>query len=228
MSEGLQASRRAAQGLCLKRTMTFDEWAALGHRIAVIASASAWSLGDWLNFGEKVFGKRYRTAIDATHFDYQTLRNYAWVARSFAVSRRRDTLSFAHHAEVAALPEPAQELWLSRAEKGRWSRGELRGRLRAERRALAGARDALPVVVRVEVQPEQERRWREAAAANRLALADWLASTMDAAANEVLTTGEPSRAVGRAREQSLHRVQITGGLPNQLASRTSAARFEPQ
>ena len=40
--------------------------------------------------------------------DYQTLRNYAWVARRFAMSRRRDTLSFGHHAEVPALPEPEQ------------------------------------------------------------------------------------------------------------------------
>ncbi len=32
----------------------------------------------------------------------------AWVARRFPVSRRRDTVSFQHHAEVAALPEPEQ------------------------------------------------------------------------------------------------------------------------
>lgn len=202
--------------------MTFDEWAALGHRIAVIASVSAWSLGDWLNFGEEVFGERYRTAIEATRFDYQTLRNYAWVSRAFALSRRRDKLSFAHHAEVAALPEPAQELWLSRAERERWSRNELRGRLRAERRALAGACDVLPVVVRLEVLPEQERRWRQAAAANRLALGDWLASTMDAAAEEVLTGASAPRPARRAQGHSLHGSHSTGGYPNHLALRTSA------
>jgi hypothetical protein len=45
----------------------------------------------------------------------QNRLNYAWVARRFAMSRRRDTLSFGHHAEVAALPEPEQDFWLREA-----------------------------------------------------------------------------------------------------------------
>ena len=48
--------------------------------------------------------------------DYQTLRNYAWVARRFPAGRRRAGVSFAHHAEVARLPEPEQDYWLRRAE----------------------------------------------------------------------------------------------------------------
>jgi hypothetical protein len=63
----------------------------------------------WLIHGENAYSGRYRDAIEQTSLDYQTLRNYAWVARSLPLSRRRDTLSFAHHAEVARPPECEQD-----------------------------------------------------------------------------------------------------------------------
>ncbi|MFD3523433.1 hypothetical protein [Streptomyces sp. NPDC058653] len=61
----------------------------------------------------------------------QTLRNYAWVGRRFEHHRRRDTLSFAHHAEVTRLSPPEQDLWLGKAEAQKWSRNELRRAVRA-------------------------------------------------------------------------------------------------
>lgn len=42
------------------------------------------------------------------------------------MSRRRDTLSFTHHAEVAALAEPEQDFWLRKAEEHKWSVKRLR------------------------------------------------------------------------------------------------------
>jgi hypothetical protein len=48
--------------------------------------------------------------------------NYAWVARRFELSRRRDTLTFGHHAELAALREPEQGSWLDQAQTGRRGR----------------------------------------------------------------------------------------------------------
>lgn len=113
-SQAAVATRVRANGLELSAGMSFDEWAILGHRIARVHSGSAWALGDWLLYGERSFGDRYRSAVDATNLDYQTLRNYAWVARSFESARRREGLSFQHHAEVAALSEPEQDLWLHR------------------------------------------------------------------------------------------------------------------
>jgi hypothetical protein len=77
-------------------------------------------------YGESAYTGRYREAIEKTSLDYQTLRNYAWVARRFPMSRRRDTLSFGHHAEVAALQGPEQDYWLRKAEELRWSRNQLR------------------------------------------------------------------------------------------------------
>ena len=89
-------------GLLLPDGMSFDSWRELGCRVALVANCSAWWLGDWLLYGEQAYGDHYEQAIADTSLGYQTLRNYAWVARKFPMSRRRDTLSFGHHAEVAA------------------------------------------------------------------------------------------------------------------------------
>jgi hypothetical protein len=77
------------------------------------------------------YGPRYKEAIAATGLDYQTLRNSAVVARRFAPSRRRDNLSFQHHAEVCALSDDDQDLWLDVAAMRGWSKRDLRRHIRA-------------------------------------------------------------------------------------------------
>jgi hypothetical protein len=103
------ASFISARGLQLPRQISFDKWVGMGRQLSGICSSSAWCLGDWLVYGEAAFNGRYRDAIEMTSLHYQTLRNYAWVARGFSLSRRRDTLSFGRHTEVAALPESEQD-----------------------------------------------------------------------------------------------------------------------
>ncbi|MEZ0115623.1 hypothetical protein ABH920_009664 [Catenulispora sp. EB89] len=119
------------RGLRLPRRMAFEKWVGIGNYLSGVMSASSWCLGDWLVYGEATFTGRYRDAIELTSLDYQTLRNHAWVARSFPMSRRRDRLSFTHHAEVAALPEPEQDFWLLKAEQHAWSVKRLRREVRA-------------------------------------------------------------------------------------------------
>ncbi|MEU9343311.1 LmbU family transcriptional regulator [Streptomyces sp. NPDC048278] len=118
--------------------MTFPQdlsqrsWERIGEGLRELADSSVWWLADWLIFGETAYGvRRYREAIDRTGLDHQTLRNYAWVARRFEHRRRRDGLSFAHHAEVTRLSPPEQDYWLRRAEQQKWSRNELRRAVRA-------------------------------------------------------------------------------------------------
>lgn len=107
-------------------------WEKIGSGLRELTNSSAWWLADWLIFGESTYGwRRYLEAIERTGLDYQTLRNYAWVARRFEHHRRRDTLSFAHHAEVTRLSPAEQDYWLRKAETERWSRNELRRALRA-------------------------------------------------------------------------------------------------
>jgi len=170
-------------GLRLPASLTFERWQALGRRIGSITSASAWWIGDWAFYGEGNYGEKYKQAIAVTGLDHQTLRNYAWVARRFDLSRRRDKLSFGHHAELAALPEREQDQWLDQAEGSRWSRNELRAHLRNEKHARIprGVEH-----VRLNVDTTRVERWKAAAEAERLALTDWLVAAADNAARNVV------------------------------------------
>jgi hypothetical protein len=119
------------RGLQLPRQLPFQRWLSIGRQLSEIYTSSAWCLGDWLIYGELSYNGRYRDAIEQTSLDYQTLRNYAWVARRFQLPRRRDTLSFGHHAEVAALPDAEQDFWLRKAEELAWPVKQLRHEVRA-------------------------------------------------------------------------------------------------
>lgn len=118
-------------GIRFPRQISYDRWLIIGRQLAAASSSSSWCLGDWLVHGADAYSGRYREAVEQTCLDYQTLRNYAWVARSIELSRRRDALSFAHHAEVAGLPEHEQDFWLRKAEESHWSRNRLRREVRA-------------------------------------------------------------------------------------------------
>jgi predicted HicB family RNase H-like nuclease len=119
------------RGLQFPRQLPFQRWISIGRQLSEICSSTAWCLGDWLIYGEVSYHSRYREAIEQTSLDYQTLRNYAWVAKRFPLSRRRDTLSFGHHAEVTALAEAEQDFWLRKAEELAWSVKQLRSEVRA-------------------------------------------------------------------------------------------------
>ncbi|WP_260614718.1 LmbU family transcriptional regulator [Microbispora sp. KK1-11] len=179
---GLDASVRAGRlGLRLPVDLTFESWQRIGNQLCVIANSSTWWLGDWLVYGEEFFSDRYRMAIAKTSLSYKTLRNYAWVARKFPMSRRRDTLSLQHHAEVAALTEDEQEFWLTRAEKEGWSLNRLRREIQASRGCGQDA-DTVTVTISVEVSSEQEERWKEAAQVASVPLPEWITATLDRAA----------------------------------------------
>jgi hypothetical protein len=180
--------RSTPTALQLRTGIQFDDWLEVGRQISLIASASGWWLGDWLVYGQRTYRERYRTALDATPLDYQTLRNYAWVARRFDQSRRRGRLSFQHHAEVASMAEPDQDIWLQRAERLGWSRNELRRQLGVARRRTLAAGEETTIVVRMQVGAPRERRWREAASAANQELGDWLASAADDAAGVTFAT----------------------------------------
>lgn len=185
-------------GLQLPRQLPYDKWLDLGYQLTVVASSSAWCLGDWLAYGQHAYAGRYRDAVEQTGLDYQTLRNYAWIARRFELSRRRATLSFGHHAEVASLPAPEQDFWLRKAEVLGWSTSQLRREVRASLRerqhgsaaveqAYTGQGDPTrdpgqPVTIRIRLTPEQAQRCAHAASKQGLTVPGWAADILDVAA----------------------------------------------
>jgi hypothetical protein len=114
------------------------------------------------------------------------------------MSRRRDTLSFQHHAEVAGLPEAERDLGLQRAERLRRS---------AQRAATAAGGRARAAHAGNRVEPdrsadatERETRWRRAAIAADQDLLDWIASVADDAA-DLLLDGSPNERSDRQEPQ---------------------------
>lgn len=119
------------------------EWIIQGRRLGTIGRGVAWWIGDWVNYGNTKFGQKYSRAARITGYDVQSLMNMSYVASRFDCSRRRENLSWSHHAEVAALAIEYQEMWLENAEKKNMSVRGLREVVRTWRaNQLRGAGDA--------------------------------------------------------------------------------------
>jgi hypothetical protein len=113
--------------------LELSEWVGYGRRIGVTGRSAGWWIGDWLRYGNARFGERYVRAARTTGYDVQTLTNMVYVASRFAIARRRESLSWSHHAELAALDPEQQEHWLAFAAEERLSVRDLRTELRNSR-----------------------------------------------------------------------------------------------
>jgi hypothetical protein len=125
----------ALQRTAWKAALELDlhDWADQGRRLGGVSRAVGWWVGDWLRYGNERFGERYVQGARITGYDVQTLMNMVYVASRFEPARRRDQLSFSHHAELAPLEPDAQEHWLARAETEGLSVRCLRQELRRQR-----------------------------------------------------------------------------------------------
>ncbi|MBB5855699.1 LmbU family transcriptional regulator [Amycolatopsis umgeniensis] len=177
-------------GLMLPRDLSYDSWAQTGVKVARIANSSAWCLGDWLVCGQQRYPDRYQQAVALVGLEYQTLRNYAWVARRVGAAVRRAAVSFQHHSEVASLPAEAQDQWLRRAEQGKWSRNQLRAHLRQSNQdgtAQQVKPDAPRQLPKIHVRGERLAWWQAAAEQHDGDFQNWVVAALDKAAGQVLT-----------------------------------------
>ncbi len=117
-------------GLVVNGDPTFEEWKKCGEFLKQAEKSVQFWIGDWLNYGEHRWGEMYTQAIEITGQEYKTVRNEKWVSSKIELSRRRDNLSFSHHAEVAQLEPEEQDYWLDKAEEEGLSRNELRKAIR--------------------------------------------------------------------------------------------------
>lgn len=186
------AARTAGQilvtrvGLRIPEGLTYGGWERAGYRLAEVMNSSAWCVGDWIDHGERRYADRYQRAVELVGLEYKTVRNYVWTARRFPLARRRESLSFQHHAEVAGLPEDQQELWLDRAEALKWSRNKLRLGLRAARGEVTGQRGAEVALPRIATDRDRFLRWKAAAQQSTASLEQWIVDILDEAAAATL------------------------------------------
>jgi hypothetical protein len=193
-------------GLIFSRALPLGTWELIGEQLLFIADSATWWIADWLVYGESAFHDRYQEAIKKTSLSYQTLRNYAWTARRFELSRRRDNLSFGHHAELTALDLPEQDFWLRKADEFGWSRNRLRSEVRASLRErqdgaalaprstvraaggdLADHRLGSPLLaasetLSLQLTPDQLTHCEAAASSRNLSLGEWAIQALDTAA----------------------------------------------
>jgi len=117
-------------GLRIIGLPTYKEWLKAGITLSQVNSAIPWWIGDWASHGQEHYGQKYKKAMGLTNLKYQTIANYVLVAGKIDFSRRRENLSFSHHAEVIALNEKQQDYYLNLAEKEDWSCSRLRTEIR--------------------------------------------------------------------------------------------------
>lgn len=178
--DGLGAEIRTTRvGLQVPVALAFEKWQRVGVQISKVANSSAWCLGDWLVYGQREYRDRYLHAIAESGLDYQTLRNYAWVARKFELERRRHTLSFQHHVEVSSLAPKEQDRWLDLAEEFHWSRNDLRKNIRTHRQQDGRSdtpKESLPTL---SVAADRVQRWRQAAELSSETFEHWVLRALD-------------------------------------------------
>jgi N6-adenosine-specific RNA methylase IME4 len=130
-------------GLELPRSLTAPQWRDIGRQLARIGRAHQWWIGDWLLEGDHRYGVKFADASALLDIDAGTLSEFQRVASSVQNPRRRESLSWAHHQEVASLDENQQARWLDKAEKHEWTREELRAALREARQKQANEQGSL-------------------------------------------------------------------------------------
>lgn len=116
--------------LRLPADLDFEDYEALGVFFGRVKRTTSWLIGDFILFGESVYGEKYAQAADMTGLAPQTLANYASVCKHIPPSRRRAGVSFSLHQEVAYLTPSEQVEWLDRAEAGGWTKEILRSEMK--------------------------------------------------------------------------------------------------
>ncbi len=204
------------KGLRVPGQLPFERWLAVGRKLSDIHTSSAWCLGDWLLHGEHAYNGRYRDAVEQTSLDYQTLRNYAWVARRISLSRRRHSLSFGHHAEVAALPQAEQDFWLRKAEELSWPVRQLRREVRASIRERSAGEGSAQLDGRDAGQPPLAGSEERATANLTIQVTSWQLQSCQHAARRAGLSVEQWAALALARATRHHLGQDE--RPQQVAS----------
>lgn len=159
--------------LDVPKGQSFEDWCATGEKLQRTERVLNWWIGDWWAAGHHRYGERAKAAAEGIFgLAFKTLANAASVSRAFEPSRRRELLSFAHHAEVASLPPEDADALLANAEADDMSRSTFRAEAIKRKTALG------LYVPREDDDPEYTelleitRRWNRARASVRQAFLD--------------------------------------------------------
>jgi hypothetical protein len=136
----LETQARLTQtSLELPENLTSEQWEKTGLALGNVQQSTIWWIGDWWAYGHQ-YGKRKEIVErdDWTGPVFDTCVKAAWVCRAFeSLPRRRLSLTFTHHQEVASLsPEEADGL-LDECEAEKLTVKQLRERVKKTKTFLA-------------------------------------------------------------------------------------------
>lgn len=136
-----------------------DEWSVFGHTLCFMREWTSWSVGDWLVWGERVYGDaeassvvdsdpqdRYNVASRITGLEVATLMDYASQCSRIPLENRRVELNFGVHKPVMALSSEEQIYWLDQAVINGWRREDLRDAIKAAKNPPADEKGDQEVV----------------------------------------------------------------------------------
>jgi hypothetical protein len=128
--------RLSMVGLQIQGDLNETQWYSLFEGISKVKRAYQWMRGDWLVYGlDRQYGKveeQYNALSLKMGLSIKTLENIYTICSKIEISRRRENLTFAHHAEVVALDADEQDYWLAKAEAQEWSAKTLRRALQGK------------------------------------------------------------------------------------------------
>ena len=122
-----------ATGIEFSGDLSLAEWGDLGRTLIPLAKKTGFMLGDWINYGSKAYGTKYKEALEFNGLVPKTLRNYASVARRVHPTLREPSLGIEHHAAVAGLESQVQKYWLDMAKEHNLTVPRLRKSIQAGR-----------------------------------------------------------------------------------------------
>ena len=171
-----------------------DEWAEVGILLARIDASTPWWVGDWWNHGVENYGDR-KMMVESPAWpgpSFQTCANAASVCRAFETSRRREVLTFGHHAEVSALEPKEADRLLDWAEATIASTGkarstkDLRREVRRRRGLVSSSATTVPVELGKRSQEKAEQHHSVAKLQKELASKDAYIAELEAAREQQL------------------------------------------
>jgi hypothetical protein len=113
-------------GLVLHDDITLEQALEVGELLGRVAKGHQWWIGDLLVEAEKRWGEESAQLEATIGLAPHTLQNYQWVAEHVERARRRENLTWSHHAEIARLTPKQQAEALDRAEADCWTVRQLR------------------------------------------------------------------------------------------------------
>ena len=105
---------------------TFEDWMNMGRNLSAKRRDLNWLIGDWALHGQTHFPEQFALALQELSDAPKALKETARVAQAFPPALRDTSLSFAHHANVATLPQADALTLLKRAHTAKLSAKQIK------------------------------------------------------------------------------------------------------